>query len=248
LTRVKKVLLIGGSGTLGSSIIKSKIFQDLDAPKKKDFNLLKKLSINKFLKNEYNLIINCAAIARMKECEKNPLKATKVNIFGTLNLVEEIIKYEVNLKKRTKLIHISTDGVYPSTKGNYFENSSLKPYNVYGWTKACSESIVKSLKNYIIIRTRFFDKTNIRFDSAATDIFTSMTEVQNLTKEIKFMTLKNFNGVINIGERRRSDYENYKKFKPNIIPCKRKDIIKHLNFEIAKDASMNLNIFKKLKN
>ena len=74
-----------------------------------------------------------------------------------------------------------------------------------------------------------------------------MIELQNLTKEIKFISLKNFNGVINIGERRRSDYENYKKFKPNIIPCKRKDIIKHLNFEIAKDASMNLNIFKRLK-
>ena len=247
MTRVKKVLLIGGGGTLGSSIIKSKIFQDLDAPKKKDLNLLKKSSINKFLKNGYNLIINYAAMARMKECEKHPLKATKVNVFGTLNLVEEIIKHEVNLKKRTKLIHISTDGVYPSTKGNYSENSSLKPYNVYGWTKMCSESIIKVLKNYIIIRTRFFDKNNIRFDSAATDIFTSMIELQNLTKEIKFISLKNFNGVINIGERRRSDYENYKKFKPNIIPCKRKDIIKHLNFEIAKDASMNLNIFKRLK-
>ena len=88
----------------------------------------------------------------------------------------------------------------------------------------CSESIIKVLKNYIIIRTRFFDKNNIRFDSAATDIFTSMIELQNLTEEIKFISLKNFNGVINIGERRRSDYENYKKFKPNIIPCKRKDI------------------------
>ena len=247
MTRVKKVLLIGGGGTLGSSIIKSKIFQYLDSPKKKDLNLLKKSSINKFLKNGYNLIINCAAMARMKECEKHPLKATKVNVFGTLNLVEEIIKHDVNLKKRTKLIHISTDGVYPSTKGNYSENSSLKPYNVYGWTKMCSESIIKVLKNYIIIRTRFFDKNNIRFDSAATDIFTSMIELQNLTKEIKFISLKNFNGVINIGERRRSDYENYKKFKPSIIPCKRKDIIKHLNFEIAKDASMNLNIFKRLK-
>ena len=41
--------------------------------------------------------------------------------------------------------------------------------------------------------------------------------------------------------------ENYKKFKPNIVPCKRKDIIKSLNFEIAKDASMNLNILKRLK-
>ena len=55
----------------------------------------------------------------MKECEKNPSKAIKVNIFGTLNLVKEIKKYEANFKKKMKLIHISTDGVYASIKGNY---------------------------------------------------------------------------------------------------------------------------------
>ena len=95
------------------------------------------------------------------------------------------MSYEAISKKKIKLIHISTDGVYPSTKGNYSENSSLKPYNVYGWTKLCSEYIVKMLQNYIIIRTRFFDKTKIRFNTAATDIFTSMIEVNKLAKEIK---------------------------------------------------------------
>ena len=247
MTVNKKVLLIGGGGTLGSSIVKLKIFKDLDAPPKKKLNLLKRISIKKTLKEEYHLIINCAAIARMKECEKNPNKAINVNVFGTLNLVKEIMSYEAISKKKIKLIHISTDGVYPSTKGNYSENSSLKPYNVYGWTKLCSEYIVKMLQKYIIIRTRFFDKTNIKFDTAATDIFTSMIEVQNLVREIKYMSSKRFRGVVNIGEKRKSDFENYKKFKPNIKPCKRKDIIKNLSFEIAKDSSMNLNIFKKLK-
>ena len=247
MEKVKKILLIGGGGALGSSIVKSKIFKTLDSPKKKHLNLLKRSTIRKFLKNGYGLIINCAAIARMKECEKNPIKAININVFGTLNLVEEIINYETKSKKKIKLVHISTDGVYPSTKGNYSENSPLKPYNIYGWTKMCSESIVKILDSYIIIRTRFFDKTKIRFNTAATDIFTSMIEVQDLVKEIKYMSLKNFNGVINIGGKRRSDFENYKKFKPYIKPCKRKDILKDINFKIAKDASMNLSLLKKLK-
>ena len=39
-----------------------------------------------------------------------------------------------------------------------------------------------------------------------------------------------------------------KKFKHNIKPCSRDDILKDLNFEIAKDASMNLNLFKKIEN
>ena len=244
----KKVLLIGGKGILGSSIIKSKLFRDLEAPKKQKLNLLKRSSIEKALKRGYHLIINCAAIARMKECEKNPDKAINVNVFGTLNLVKEIMSYEAISNKKIKLVHISTDGVYPSTRGNYSENSSLKPYNIYGWTKLCSEFIVKMLQNYIIIRTRFFDKTKIRFDTAATDVFTSMIEVNKLVKEIKNISSTDFIGLINVGERRRSDFLNYKKFKRNIKPCSRDDILKNLNFEIAKDASMNLNLYKKIKN
>ena len=145
MIKTKKVLLIGGSGTLGSSIVKLRIFKNLDSPEKKRLNLLKKSSIGKFLKNDYNLIINCAAIARIRKCEENPIVAIKVNIFGTLNLVKEIMSYQSHHKKKIKLIHISTDGVYPSIKGNYFENSKPNPYNVYGWTKLSSETLVKML-------------------------------------------------------------------------------------------------------
>ena len=244
----KKILLIGGSGNLGSEIINSKIFKKLDAPKKRELNLLNKKSIRKFLKKKYKIIINCAAVARMRECEGNPSKAIKVNVFGALNLVEEINKYQNNYKRKIKLIHISTDAVYSSTKGNYLENSPLKPYNNYGLTKMLAESaITKILDNYIVVRTRFFDKRNIRFKTAATDIFTSMMEVEDLVKAIKCVLLKNYKGIINIGQKRMSDFENYKKFKPNIKPCKRKDIVKKLGFEIARDASMNLKIFNRLK-
>ena len=103
------------------------------------------------------------------------------------------------------------------------------------------------LENYVVIRTRFFDKTKIRFNTAATDIFTSMIEVKDLVKEIKNISLTDFIGIINVGERRKSDFVNYKKFKKNIIPCKRKDIVKNLGFKIAKDASMNLNLLKRIK-
>jgi len=248
LTKSKKILLIGGRGTLGSAIVKSKVFKNLDYPKKKDLNLLKELSIKKYINKKYNIIINCAAIARMKECEKNPLKAIKVNVIGTLNLVREIMKYEEKNKKKIQLIHISTDGVYPSNKGNYTEKSLVEPYNIYGWTKLCAETVVKMIKNHTIIRTRFFNKKNIRFDTAATDIFTSMIEVENLVKKIKKISLTKFVGIVNIGDKKKSDFVNYKKFKTNLKPCKRKDILKNLSFSIAKDASMNLNLYKKLTN
>tara|TARA_B110000438_G_C15750942_1_gene622926 strand:+ start:179 stop:913 length:735 start_codon:yes stop_codon:yes gene_type:complete len=239
-----KVLLIGGSGNLGSALKKLKLFKKIDSPKKENLNLLNVTSINKFLNKKYSIIINCAAMARMTECEKKPNKAFQANVIGTLNLVKAINKY----KKNIRLIHISSDAVYPSTNGNYSEKSILKPYNFYGWTKLCSELIVKKLKNYVVIRTRFFNKNNIRFDTAATDIFTSMIEVKDLAKEIRKISLKNFIGVVNIGNKKKSDFDNYKKYSKKIKPCLRKDITKNLSFKIAKDSSMNLSLLKKLKN
>ena len=94
----KRVLLIGGRGTLGSSIIQSKVFKNLDAPQKKNLNLLNRSSIKKFLKKKYDIIINCAAVARIRECEKNPTKAMNINIYGVCNLVDEIKNYENSSK------------------------------------------------------------------------------------------------------------------------------------------------------
>ena len=245
----KKILLIGGSGNLGSSIINSRLFDNLYSPKKKKLNILNRKSIQKILeKNMFDKIIHCAAMARIVDCEKNISKAINVNILGTFNLVKEILNYQIKHKRKIKFIYISSDGVYPSKYGNYSEKDPLGPYNIYGWTKLCSEKIVKKLEKHVVIRTRFFDKKNIRFDTAAIDIFTSMMEVKNLVKAIKIISQTNFIGIINVGNQRKSNFENYKKFKANIKPCKRKDIVKHLNFKIARDASMNLKIFNKLKN
>ena len=58
----KRVLLIGGTGTLGSTIIKQKIFKRLDSPKKRELNLLNTFSIRKFLKGKYNLIVKIIGI------------------------------------------------------------------------------------------------------------------------------------------------------------------------------------------
>ena len=74
-----------------------------------------------------------------------------------------------------------------------------------------------------------------------------MIEIQDLVKEIKNISKKSFTGVINVGNKRKSDFDNYRIFKPSIKPCKRKDILKTLNFKIAKDASMNLDLLKKIK-
>ena len=89
------VLLLGGSGTLGSKIIKSKFFPNLKYPKKKILNILNKKQIENYLiKKKINLVLHCAALARVKDCELNKNKAKKINIIGTQNIVKSILKIQ----------------------------------------------------------------------------------------------------------------------------------------------------------
>ena len=108
------------------------------------------------IENKIKLILHCAAVARVKQCELNKKKAKKININGTKNIVNAIKKVNKNIK----LVFISSDAVYSADKGNNKETEKLSPYNVYGKTKVEGEKIVKSLRKFIIIRTRFFDKKN----------------------------------------------------------------------------------------
>ena len=91
LKKNNKILLLGGSGNLGKAIIKSNLFDYLYFPSKKKLNLLDNPEIKKTLvSKKIDLVINCAAVAKVIDCEKNPKMAFKINIVGTENLVSQI--------------------------------------------------------------------------------------------------------------------------------------------------------------
>jgi dTDP-4-dehydrorhamnose reductase len=240
-----RILITGGSGNLGRKIIESNLFKNIYYPTSKQINILNIKKLKRFIKKKkINLIIHCAALARMRECEKNVQKAIKTNIEGTLNIVNVI--NSLNSRKKIKLIYISSDAVYSGTKGNYSETDALKPFNVYGWTKMASEFIVKTLDKFLIIRTRFFNKDMILFKYSAKNIYTSTIEIKKLVIIIYKLINKNTNGIINVGEKKISDYNNYKKFKKEIKPCSKKKILTGINFKIATNASLNINKLNKI--
>lgn len=237
-----KILIIGGTGKLGEKFKRNKFFKNSYYPSKKTLDVRSKTKIKKFLETKrIEIIINCAAIARMSKCEENKSLAFETNVNGTMNLVLEIFK-----KKNLKLIHISSDAVYKSIKGNYGENDKLDFYNFYGLTKILSDYIVRYLEDYLIIRTRFYDKKEIKFKEYAFDSFSSAIEVNELVRIIEKLIKKNVSGVINIGSKKRSDFQIYKKLKQNIVRTNLESIKKNLNFNISKDSSLNLNKQKKI--
>jgi len=241
---MRNFLVLGGSGNLGLALQKNKFFKSRSFfPTKKQINILNEKKIKSFLKTKkINLIINCAAIARLSECEKNKKKAFDINVIGCLNLLKAIKKVNKNIK----LLHLSSDGVYPCTKGNYDEKSKLKPYNYYGFTKILSEKVLKSLDNLIITRTRFFNKNNIPFKYSATDSYSSSLEINQLVRYLEKLIKKDFRGIINVGGKKISDYNLYKKYKKKLNKCKLQDIQKELEFKISKDASMNCDLLYKV--
>lgn len=97
------------------------------------------------------LVINCAAMANVDQCEKHPILAAKINteVPGYLakNCAERAIPF----------IHISTDAVFDGEKGNYKETDIPNPLSIYAKTKLEGEKRVLDVNQMAIIaRVNFF--------------------------------------------------------------------------------------------
>lgn len=245
---IDTILVTGASGKLGSSIVSSGLFKNILSPSREELDITDSNSVNKYIESyDFDAVIHCAALARVKMCEKEPQKARSTNVYGTGHLVDAITKKEAQLHTAIRFVHISTDGVYASRHGGYSEDSPTIPYNVYGWTKLAGECLVHTLKNYCILRTRFFDPENIKFDESAIDSFTCSLPVKDLVVCIQDLLCSDFIGTINVGGSRASDYEKFRVYKKDLRPCQLDDILKTLDFDISRDASMNLTCWENFK-
>ena len=102
-------------------------------------------------KHRPNLVINCAALTNVENCEQFSEKAKKVNVELAKNIA--VACNALNIK----LVHISTDhlssGLYPMSS----EDDIVNPVNNYAHTKYMGElEVIKSSKNALIVRTNFF--------------------------------------------------------------------------------------------
>lgn len=97
-----------------------------------------------------SVIIHCASLTNIDQCEIDKELAKTINIIGTDNIVKSI------LDKNLKLIYISSDSVYDGIKGNFSEDDEIRPQNYYGISKYEGELKVLMYKNSLILRTNLF--------------------------------------------------------------------------------------------
>lgn len=97
------------------------------------------------------VILHCAAMANVDDCEKRPADAQKVNaeLPGEIALVAK--------KANIKLVHISTDAVFDGQKGDYTETEEPKPLSVYARTKRDGElAVLAANPDSLVARVNFY--------------------------------------------------------------------------------------------
>ena len=152
----KTVLVTGGTGSIGSEIVKQILDYEVNKviifsrDEIKHFLVKKRIlddrletvvgdvrdyrSVQRvFEENNIDLVYHTAAMKHVIICDDFPIESAKTNIFGTQNVVDLAIKYGI-----PKMITISTD-------------KSAYPVNVMGATKLIAERITLNA-NYSCVR------------------------------------------------------------------------------------------------
>ncbi len=161
---MRKLLVTGGAGFIGSSFIKyilnnhsdwmiisldaleyAGVLDNLkDAETNPNYRFVHGNICNKFLVSdlmkECDSVINFAAQTHVDKSIVSPDAFIETNIKGTFNLLETALKNGIK-----KFIQISTDEVYGSIDEGYFtETSPLKPNSPYSASKASADLIALS--------------------------------------------------------------------------------------------------------
>ena len=243
---MKNVLIIGASGQIGSNLfnfLKKKKCNVIGTSRSKKKNLVK-LDLNWALSRWPNLknisvIIFCAGITNIIQCEKKKKISKKINIEG---LKKVIIKYK---EKKTKLIFISSTSVFNGRRAFYKINSRTSPINSYGKQKTISEKIILKNNGLVIRAAKLVNtlenlinkwKKNINkkkiihpFDK----IHTSLITIKNIQDIIYQSIKKNKKGVMHLSS---SDEISYKKIA--LIMCKKFNKQKNLIKEKKRPKSL----------
>lgn len=105
-------------------------------------------------KHQPDLVIHCAAMANVDDCEAHPHQAHQVNGLLPGELAAAAAAQNV------RFIHISTDAVFDgvdSGENGYDELDKTNPINVYAMSKLAGErSVLAANPNAVVARVNFF--------------------------------------------------------------------------------------------
>lgn len=160
----KRVLITGITGFVGKALEKrlnllgAKVF-GISRSEDKNNQILKSTILNysavdKFIKDsKIEICFHLASAALVEEGQSHPYETFKVNIEGTLNILES-----ARNNKLEKVIIASSSHVYGENKVPYLESYIPRPTRPYETSKTCTDIIAQSYAesfNLLVLIPRF---------------------------------------------------------------------------------------------
>lgn len=162
---MKRVLITGGCGFVGKSIIekcldefelnildnftsgkdRAQTIENIEKENLSIYNVDIRNSnqVKEIVKKiEPDIIIHLAAVHYIPECENNPQNAVATNVTGTVNLLSAA-------PKNCRFIFTSSGAVYKPKTKPLTENTAVEPVDIYGYTKHQGEKYVEYLSHKI---------------------------------------------------------------------------------------------------
>ena len=148
----KKILITGGTGSLGQALTKKLLEMEVDTIRILSRNEDKQIRMENDIKDDrlrfflgdirdkerliqsfenIDIVFHAAALKHVPKIEYNPFEAIKTNIFGSQNVIDASIVQDVE-----KVVCIGTD-------------KAVSPWNKYGATKLIMEKLFVSANNYL---------------------------------------------------------------------------------------------------
>lgn len=208
----KQVLITGGSGKLGTELLK--VYPQAYAPSHKEMDITNEDSVVDFIEDhdKIDLVIHTAAMTDTQKCETEWRTADRVNIDGT---------YEVGIASdmfNAKMVYISTACVFDGENAPFDEDSKPLPKNYYALTKLIGERMVQRIsEEHLIIRTNFVANEPWRYPAAFTDRFGSYLFASDVARGIKTVIDKKMTGIVHVcGYQKMSMYDLAKMTTPHV--------------------------------
>lgn len=149
---MKKIWITGAEGHIGTALLDllEGVEYQLLPTDIEEVDITKIDEVTQFVHvNRPDVVINCAGLTDVQECENNVDEAYRVNAIGVRNVA--LAANEVN----AKVIQISTDDVFDKeSRIPYNEFDNVHPRTIYGKSKEAGEKILTQLLNrFVIIRS-----------------------------------------------------------------------------------------------
>lgn len=225
---LKKILITGGSGVLGTQIITEWDPDKILAPTREEMDITSPESVcSYFRNNDFDVVLHCAAYTKTVEALHQIEECVETNVVGTWNLLKN------SLAKNIRFVFISTDYVFDGFSGGYTTKDPINPIGNYAMSKASAELLVRMYDNSLTIRTSFVPR-EFPHKAAFVDQYTTRDYVDVISPMICKLTLSDKTGIAHVGTSKKSVFDLALQRKPDVEMISIKDV----DFFLPPDISL----------